>query len=50
MISIRADLTDSEWKAIRKLAIDRNQPLHQLARDALLEFAQRHGHSMKVKP
>jgi hypothetical protein len=34
-VLVRAKLTENEWARIRKLAIDRKQPVSQLAGDAL---------------
>lgn len=34
-VLVRAKLTPAEWASIRKLAIDRNVPVSQLAADAL---------------
>ena len=42
MIQVRADLTEAEWAAVRKLAIDRGQPVAHTVRDALLAFLDQH--------
>lgn len=34
-VLVRAKLTPSEWKRIRKLALDREMPVSELAGDAL---------------